>query len=387
MLESHRSPEHCMIATHFVTGATGLVGSAIVLELLQRTTDDVCCLVRPGSEEVTARLRRVLLRAAESYAAPPDVRRAIAERCHAVAGDVIEPCNLPPDPDRSFTQFWHSAASLHFEARYADEIMAVNCQGTARALELAARLGVSQFNHLSTAYVAGTRPGEIAEAACPRDTRPNNLYEKSKIEAEALVERDPRFARRILRPSIVIGHSRTLETIHPTGLYGFMRKLRAYRGVLARTQASLVRDKSLRLRVDTGTELDLIPIDRVAANAVTIALIRDPPPISYFHLSNPCAPQADMTTEVMFETSGLARPTFVPDGSAFDWLDEQFHLRTEFYRTYLTGFRTFLRTHTARAVGPEPVEPYRLPRDVMRSYCAWYVARLEQEWVDLPPTR
>ena len=49
-----------MIATHFVTGATGLVGSAVVLELLQRTTDDVFCLVRPGSEDVTARLRSVL---------------------------------------------------------------------------------------------------------------------------------------------------------------------------------------------------------------------------------------------------------------------------------------------------------------------------------------
>jgi thioester reductase-like protein len=376
-----------MIATHFVTGATGLVGSAIVLELLQRTTDDVCCLVRPGSEEVTARLRRVLVHAAEAYAAPQEVKRAIAERCHAVAGDVSAPCTLPPAHDRRFTQFWHSAASLHFEARYADEIMAVNCQGTARALELAARLGASQFNHVSTAYVAGARQGEIAEAACPRDTRSSNLYERSKVEAEALVERAPRFVRRILRPSIVIGHSRTLETINPTGLYGFLRKLRAYRGMLARTQASLVREKSLRLRVDAGTELDLIPVDRVAANAVAIALVRDPPPIGYFHLSNPSAPQADMTTEVMFETSGLAPPTFVTDGSALDWLDEEFQARTAFYRTYLTGSRTFLRHNTVRAVGPEPAEPYRISRDALRRYCAWYVARLEQEWVDLPRTR
>jgi nucleoside-diphosphate-sugar epimerase len=376
-----------MIATHFVTGATGLVGSAIVLELLQRTTDDVFCLVRPGSDDVTARLRRVLGRAVESYAAPPEVQRAIAERCHAVAGDVVEPCKLPPPPDRRFTQFWHSAASLHFEARHADEIMAVNCQGTARALELAAQLGAAQFNHVSTAYVAGDRQGEIAEAACPRETRSSNLYERSKVEAEALVERDPRFTRRILRPSIVIGHSRTRETINPTGLYGFLRKLRAYRGMLARTQASLVREKSLRLRVDAGTELDLVPVDRVASCAVSIALVRDPPPIRYFHLSNPSAPQADMATEVMFETTGLARPTFVADSSAFDWLDQEFNARTTFYRTYLTGLRTFLRSNTARAVGPEPAEPYRIPREAMRSYCAWYVARLEQEWVDLPHTR
>ena len=125
----------------------------------------------------------------------------------------------------------------------------------------------------------------------------------------------------------------------------------------------------------------------MASCAVSIALVRDPPPIGYFHLSNPSAPQADMATEVMFETTGLARPTFVADSSAFDWLDQEFNARTAFYRTYLTGVRTFLRSNTGRAVGPEPAEPYRIPREAMRSYCAWYVARLEQEWVDLPHTR
>lgn len=376
-----------MITTHFITGATGFVGSALVLELLQRTSDEVLCLVRPGSEEVTARLRRVLERAAECYDAPAHVKRAIAERCHAVAGDVVDDCTIPSMPDRVFTQFWHSAASLHFEDRYADEIRAVNVRGTAHALELAARLGAAQFNHLSTAYVAGSRQGEIAEAACPRDTQFHNPYEKTKHEAEALVERDDRFARRILRPSIVIGHSRTLETTNPTGLYGFLRKLRAYKGMLARTQVGLIQEKSLKVFVDAGTELNLIPIDRVAANAVTIAQVPHPPPISYFHLSNPTAPQADTTVDVMFETVGLARPTFVKDAASFDWLDEKFNSRVTFYRSYLTGFRTFDRTSTVRVVGAEPAAPYQLPSDVLRKYCAWYVARLEQEWVDLPPTR
>ena len=376
-----------MVATHFVTGATGLVGSAIVLELLQRTPDDIVCLVRPGAEDVSARLRCVLLRAAEAYAAPAAMKPAIAERCHAVAGDVVDDCRLPAMPGRTFTQFWHSAASLHFENRYADEIVAVNCRGTARMLELAARLGVSQFNHLSTAYVAGRRQGEIAEMACPRDAQYHNLYEKSKIEAESLVERDVRFVRRILRPSVVIGHSLTCEVVNPTGLYGFLRKLRAYKGMLSRTQASLVQGKSLQLFVDAGTELDLIPVDRVAANAVAIARAPKPPPLGYFHLSNPSAPKVALAVEVMFETSGLARPTFVADSAGFDWLDEKFNARIEFYRPYLTGFRRFRRDLTARVVGSEPTAAYQIPRDALRRYCAWYVARLEQEWVDLPRTR
>ncbi len=376
-----------MVTAHFVTGATGFIGSALVLELLQRTSDEIVCLVRPGTEDVAARLRRVLQRAAECYAASEHVRTGIAERCHAVPGDLVARCEIEPTPDRSIIQFWHSAASLHFEDRYADEIFAVNTRGTAHALELAARLGAAQFNHISTAYVAGSRRGEIVEAACPPNTRSNNLYERSKLEAESLVERDHRFARRILRPSIVIGHSRTLATINPTGLYGFLRKLRAYKGILARTQVGLIREKSLRLFVDPGTELNLIPIDRVSANAVTIGLGADPSPLSYYHLSNPTAPQADLTTDVMFETSGLARPTFVGDSAEFDWWDEKFNSRIEFYRSYLTGLRTFDRTSTVRAVGVEPAAPYLMSRDVLRRYCAWYVARLEQEWVDLPETR
>ncbi len=36
---------------HLVTGATGVVGGALVLELLRRTDDVVLALVRPGAAE------------------------------------------------------------------------------------------------------------------------------------------------------------------------------------------------------------------------------------------------------------------------------------------------------------------------------------------------
>ena len=69
--------------------------------------------------------------------------RAISERCHAVEGDIhSENCGAHagsfPRPD----QFWHVAASLHYQDRYAAEIHRTNVEGTRNALALARSGGV-----------------------------------------------------------------------------------------------------------------------------------------------------------------------------------------------------------------------------------------------------
>ena len=77
--------------------------------------------------------------------------------------------------------------------------------------------------------------------------RRNNYYEISKAQAEELVEADTRFGRRIFRPSIVIGHSRTLGATNFTGMYGFLRKLEVFHGLMQRTQAGLMQRKAFHL--------------------------------------------------------------------------------------------------------------------------------------------
>lgn len=378
-----------MISTHLVTGATGFVGSALVLELLRRTEDRVVCIVRPGQLDATTRLQSALLFAAESYGVLDGMRRAIFERCLAVAGDVEQPdCGVDSSQSLSCDQFWHSAASLRFEDRYAEEISRVNVQGTIHALELAAKVGSSQFNYISTAYVAGSHEGLILEQRAPSATR-NNHYEISKAQAEALVEADTRFARRIFRPSIVIGHSRTLGATNFTGMYGFVRRLQVFHGLMARTQAGLMQRKSLRLRLSVGAPLDLVPIDRVVENAVAIALSdalaeRE---LAYFHLTNPHAPLMEQAIATMFAVAGLSSPIYVSDKSEFDWLDEKFNERIDFYRSYLIGHKVFDRSRVTRIVGPEPHKPYEMPSPVIEKYCLWYLDRLKKERAGLPATR
>lgn len=379
-----------MKSVHFVTGATGFVGAALVLELLQRTSDDVVCLVRPHGAFVTTRLHEALLHAAKSYGAPESVIAAIRERCRAVAGDVEQPgCGVAEAEIGDCSQFWHSAASLRFEDRYAEEISRVNVQGTAHALELAGRLGATQFNYVSTAYVCGSREGTILETEQPADVPLNNHYERSKVAAESLVIADPRFARRIFRPSIVIGHSRTLAATNFTGIYGFLRKLNAFQGMMARTQKGLMARKSVRLRLDVEGTLDLVPIDRVAANAVTIALSTKPvaPEIDYYHLTNPHAPRTASVVDTMAELTGLSPMTFVKGNSDFDWLDEQFNSRIDFYASYLNCQKTFDRKNVVAIVGVEPSEPYAMSVPILKKYCGWYLDLLNAERAGLPETR
>lgn len=360
-----------------------------MLELLRRTDVQVVCLVRPGAVPVQERLAAALHAAADAYEVEPGVRAAIAERCHAVEGDVVQPeCGGAPLPAFDYTQIWHSAASLRFEDRYADEIVAINTHGTRHTLAWARAAGVRQFNYMSTAYVSGSGIGRILETPC-RDAETNNLYERSKVDAEALVIGQRDLGVRVFRPSIVIGHSRTRAATNFSGMYGFLRQLNAFRGMMKRTQARLLDETSVKVQLQVGAPVDLVPVDRVVENAVTIMQATDPAPgeVDYYHLTNPLAPEVDRVVTLMFAELGLRAPTFVEPTADLEWLDERFNRRIGFYRSYMRGDRTFDRSNVEQQVGTEPESGYAMTDDVLLEYYRWYLARLDVSRESLPVSR
>ncbi len=360
---------------HVFTGATGLVGSATILELLRTDPSArVLGLVRPGKEGSRQRLFATLERAARLYGLEASLDRAIHSRCEALDADVHEPgCGVggPPAAWRG-AEFWHCAAALQFHDRFKAKVMQTNVEGTANVLELVKALQVGVLNFVSTAYVAGTRTGLIREAPVVDDESftTNNHYERSKVIAERLVQ-ESGVPSRILRPSIVIGHSVTHGTLNFNGLYGFMRGVWKFRRMMARTQADLMNTLEVRLIADPDGQLDLIPVDFVAGDAVGLSRAGADPGV--YHLASVARNPTRRTLGLIFEALGLRWPTFVEPGAELTWIDRKLDGGVRVYNAYLLGFKHFDRSETDRWLERPAGADYVLTDRELLDFYQWYI--------------
>jgi long-chain acyl-CoA synthetase len=283
-----------------LTGATGFLGGELLARLLERGDRPVYALVRAQSdEEARLRLRRVirsLLGRAE-----PASRQAVA-----VAADITQP-HLGMDPGRRawlaerVGRILHCAASVSFTLGL-EESREINVEGTRRLLDLAElcarRGGLDSFLHVSTAYVAGTHPGSFLEGDLMVGQDFRNAYERSKFEAEVLVrERSAALPVQVVRPSIVVGDSRTGWTPAFNVLYWPLRAFAkgAYPAIPARR----------------SSPVDVVPVDYVAEAILALS----GRPGSTYHLT--AGERATTVGEVMDLASahlGRPSPRVIPPG-------------------------------------------------------------------------
>ena len=164
-----------------VTGATGLVGGAIVRTLLERS-----CAVR------------VLVRDAER------ARALFGSQVEIHTGDLGDRERLRRacvDVGR----IYHVAGAVDTHRHGAAEILDTNVEGTRRLLEAARAPGVSRIVYTSSVSVYGDRlPRGVAEDA---PVNPAGVYGESKATAEQLVQEAAAAGLRamIVRPCIVYG--------------------------------------------------------------------------------------------------------------------------------------------------------------------------------------
>jgi nucleoside-diphosphate-sugar epimerase len=335
-----------------ITGATGFVGAALAVELLRsRRSDRGFCLVRAGSDgEAQRRIEASLRDAGAAYAVPPDVIDDVVARAIAVRGDLTAP-GLGLDAataDRLRAagplHVFHAAASLKDTEEALREIVAHNVVGTERVLDTLLPLGVAAFNHVSTAYVCGRRTRDIPEEV-ERPRGFHNRYEQSKHYGEVLVADHCRAAGvpwRILRPSIVVGHSRTARATGYTGFLGWILKLAGLAGATGGALAT----RRLGYVCRADAEVNIIPIDSVVEDIAGIDAAGDATLGRVFHLTNRAAPVMETLVAQIADALGIAGVECLPPATpeeALDPIAAKFHRWTRFERPYVAATREFRR--------------------------------------------
>ncbi len=253
-----------------LTGATGFLGMETLARLIDRGEEQIITIVRAEDDEgARARLSGVL---AQLYDAPPPG----AERVHAVRGDLLQPCLglAPRDRERivgSVDRIIHCAASISFDLPLA-ESREINVGGVARIIELARQIAATgrlrRLLHVSTAYVGGCHEGPFGEEDLDVGQEFRNPYQRSKHEAETLLQDAADLPVVIARPSIVVGHRVSGWTPVFNVIYWPIRAVE--RGLLEEVPAR------------AEAVVDFVPVDYVAA--ALVALLEQDGPGATCHL-------------------------------------------------------------------------------------------------------
>jgi long-chain acyl-CoA synthetase len=173
-----------------LTGATGFVSAHVAAQLLKETEHSIIALVRGIDKETATR------RLSRTWWDWSELAGAIGGRVQIAVGDVSESMlglsrSEYQELVETLTHIIHTAADLRLDAPL-EELRKTNVGGTINVLNLARAVhkhhGLTRLSHVSTAYVAGGRTGDISEASLSDEAGFYSKYEVSKFEADRLVQ-------------------------------------------------------------------------------------------------------------------------------------------------------------------------------------------------------
>ncbi|MDM5336574.1 SDR family oxidoreductase [Fictibacillus enclensis] len=197
----------------FITGFPGFLASMLLKEMLKRYKEcEFVLLVHPSQIE----------KAKDLAANRPNVR--------LFTGDITK-AGLRLSPEQTDWLKNHITHVFHLAAVYdlavPEQIAAnINITGTRNINAFVKELPhLARYVYFSTAYVSGKRTGLIKEDELDAGQTFKNHYESTKFAAEKLVAELDGVPYTIIRPGVVVGHSKTGETIKFDGPYFIMRFL------------------------------------------------------------------------------------------------------------------------------------------------------------------
>jgi len=337
-----------MSATVLLTGSTGFIGAQVALELLRRPDTSLLALVRAADQkEAEHRARR-------AWWDQQALSSEIGKRITLIAGDVTKVLLGMTEAEyagisKRITHVIHTAAEVRLDVP-AERLRIVNVQGTANVLELARAAhrdhGLARFAHLSTAYVAGKRTGDVGEKELTDGPGFASEYERSKFDAERLVKEAGReIPVTVLRPGMVVGDSKT----------GYVRNF----NTLYVPVRLYLTGRSRILPVSPSMRVNFVPVDYVAASAAALTFDSRAEGQT-FHLT---APPGKLPTVRELVTAvrewaqkkagiRLPAPLYLPISSLAKQSSEALSLLSP----YFNENRRFLRQNSDGILGPYALE-------------------------------
>ncbi|MFF0828075.1 SDR family oxidoreductase [Brevibacillus sp. NPDC003359] len=138
----------------------------------------------------------------------------------------------------------------------------------------------------------------------------------------------------IIRPSNIIGDSRTGEADTNFGLYGFLKGLCVLKRRASRTTGW--QNPKYRIRLDVNVQTNLVPVDYVAA--VLVAALNHAHNRGIYHVSNPAPPTQELVIECIKEVLEFPNLLTTPYDSDEPLSEDEkvFHSSMSIFKEYFT---------------------------------------------------
>ncbi len=262
-----------------MTGITGLVGSAYAVQLLKKNENiRIVALTRGGKGNKSAadKVRDTIHEQCAFDSIPGFAYKAL-KRIEVIDRDVSSTVKDPAlERLKDIDTLFHCAANVNLGKDPFNNVYIGNYTGAKNMVDLAKKLKVSSFHHVSTAYVAGKAEGVVLEdtGLIPNNTF-NNAYEKSKYSAETLV-RTSGLPFSVYRPSIIVGRLKDGKIRKPLAFYRVLE----FFGMLkkqycAKSGAMPDEPMEIELRMETkgSDKIYFVPIDYVQDTIYDLSML------------------------------------------------------------------------------------------------------------------
>ena len=356
--------------TFLLTGATGLLGRYLIRDLAREDVR-LAVLVRPSRKaDPQQRIEMMCRDWAERgvEVTPPKV----------LAGDILSD-NLGLSAD---DRLWaaehcsgliHNAASLSFVSTgRQSEPWRSNVDGTANVLAFCEDAAISDFHHVSTAYVAGKRSGRAYEGELNVGQEFGNPYEESKLEAETMVKAASHLDQvTTYRPGIIIGDSADGFTSTFHNIYAFLQIAHAMLPV-AKWEHDTGKPNASHYKFQLGpnSKKALVPVDWVS-RAMAHLIARPEWHGSTYHLTPRVPIRVTLLRDMIEATCGYYGVRVTGDEDSGELPDDElvrmFMEQQRVYDSYWRDDPVFDDTNTRAAV------PYPCPhvdRDMLMKLAA-----------------